>query len=103
MGQVQDWLASGLSCRAFAARSGVHVATLSWWKRKLESEGQDLSIQKTQPHPAFVEVTSAIPIVDHSASDERIEIEVGNVKVRLPCDFPESTLSRVFDVLEARS
>jgi hypothetical protein len=35
--RVAAWLASGLSCREFAAEAGLNPNTLSWWKWKLGS------------------------------------------------------------------
>ena len=32
---VQQWRASGLSQAAFCRHRGIHVATFSWWKRRL--------------------------------------------------------------------
>ena len=102
VGQVQTWLASGLSCRAFAEQSGLSAATLSWWKRRLESEGVDLERRRGRSRPAFIEVTPQRASLPESPLEGCIELEIEGVKLRLPDQFHENTLRRVLDVLEAR-
>jgi transposase len=102
VGQVQAWLASGLSCRAFAEQSGLSAATLSWWKRRLESEGVDLNRRRGRSRPAFIEVTPQLASLHESPVEVRVELEIKGVVVRLPSEFHENTLRRVLDVLEAR-
>lgn len=36
---VDAWKASGLSCKAYAAKAGINHRTLTWWKSKLASAG----------------------------------------------------------------
>ena len=103
--QVQSWLASGLSCRAYSRQSGVHQATLSWWKRKLESEGAEpkrRKKRKSQPRPAFVEVTARPEVEEEQASNKCVELHIRDMRLQLPSDFSASSLSRLFDVLEVR-
>ena len=101
--QVRAWQASGLSGRAFAAQSGISIATLSWWKRKLDAESVARKKQKRPARRAFVEVTPSQPTSVRSSDEDRIEVEVRGVKVRLLGNFNEGSLSRLLDVLEARS
>lgn len=90
---VDAWKASGLSCRAYAAKAGVNQRTLTWWKSKLASA--------RGPAPAsFVEVTEqlAAPAADAGV----LELVVGGVHVRVRGRVEAEALARVLDVLEAR-
>ena len=100
--QVRAWLASGLSCEAFARRARIKPGTLAWWKWKLESEGVRLTAKRprrrTVPRKRlvpFVEITPAQP----EAARPRIELELGDVTLRVPDGFDSGTLGRVLELL----
>ena len=79
---------------AFAEREGFNGYTLRWWACQLRREPiiEDL-------RPKFVEVVPAVPVLAEMAG---IELVVGNgVRVVVPKDFDENTLSRLLRVIEA--
>ena len=106
--QVSTWEASGLSCREFARQAGVNGSTLSWWRWKLRG-GSRPGRQRSRRRPSrlpFVEVTKLPRAIEEEAGtggDERLELTVGQVTVRLPRAFEEQTLARVLQVLEKRT
>jgi hypothetical protein len=105
--RVRAWQASGLSCAQFAQRAKVHPGTLMWWRWKLTSgDGDRPRSRAKSAHAAsaltFVELApQAAPFA--AASESRIELEVGRVRLRVPDQFRPETLARVLEVLEARS
>lgn len=105
---MREWKASGLSCAEFSKRERINPRTLSWWAWRLRADGEvdrkpsrKTKRPKQRPRRAkraelsFVEVTAAV-------ADDRIEIEVGDVKVRVPRDFDAKALWRVFEVMGRR-
>lgn len=100
--QVRAWLASGVSCEAFARRTRIKPGTLAWWKWKFESEGLRLTAKRPRKRAVpqkrlvpFVEITSAQP----EAARLRIELELGDVTLRVPDGFDKGTLGRVLELL----
>jgi hypothetical protein len=106
--RVRGWVASGLPCREYASSLGINPRTLSWWRWKLERDGEDVC--SSPPHvgrslrPTFVELDQPQP-VGWEISDRpglSIELVVGETIVRLPDGFEGESLARVLDALEAR-
>ena len=97
-------MGSGLSCEAFARRAGVKPGTLAWWKWKLESEGVSLATdrrpKKRSPRKkrplSFVEITP-----ERGLAVPRIELELGDVTLRVPDGFDNGTLGRVLELLRS--
>ncbi len=88
---VEAWASSGLSVRAFALREGLNVGSLSAWRRRLQSAGEEA--------PSFIPV-----VLGASASrrPEALELVVGEGPVlRIPAEFDEATLARVVRALGA--
>lgn len=77
---VSGWQASGLSCRGYAEEVGVNPRTLSWWKWKLGGAA---------PRPRFMEL-----VVQAEPAPELI-VEVGALRVRVPCGFDAGELRRL--------
>jgi len=99
---VESWRTSGLSGREFARRSGINPNTLFWWKWKLQNEGMEWGQRpKLRPSPSFVEISEAVLPAMAAEADDRVELVVGDVIVRVPDAFEERTLARVIAVLEA--
>ena len=91
---VAAWTASGLSCKAYAAKAGVNPRTLTWWKSTLRS---------TDSAPVnFVEVTEQFADAAELEVGE-IELVVGRTLLRVRGRVEAGALSRVLDVLEARA
>jgi hypothetical protein len=94
--RVQAWHRSGLSCRAFADRAGIHPRSLTWWAWKLRQDGA--AAEKTK-RPAFVPVE-----VVHSpaaAPTERLEVVLpGGARLHVPAQFDPTALAQVIAVLE---
>ncbi len=101
------WDASGLSCREFACQAGVNGNTLSWWRWKLRNQPSRRRRSRHCPSGLpFVEVTKLPRAIEEGTGtdgDERLELTVGKVTVRLPHAFEERTLARVLQVLEERT
>jgi hypothetical protein len=95
--QVAAWTRSGLSCKEYAAKAGIHPGTLAGWKSKL---GRRCAAGDA---PAdFVEVTKELATPTEPDIGV-IELVVGNALLRVRGAVAAETLSRVLDVLEARA
>ena len=90
---VAGWARSGLSCKEYAVRVGVHPGTLAAWKSKL---GRIDDAAAT-----FVEVTEQLAIAEPDAGE--IELVVGRTLLRVRGRVEAEALTRVLDVLEARA
>jgi hypothetical protein len=88
--RVAHWRASGLTAREFAARHGFSANTLSWWRWQL---GRAVPVREEEKAAAIVEVV-ATPV------DGRLELVVGDRRIRVPVNFDEDTLRRLLSVLE---
>jgi hypothetical protein len=95
--QVRRWLASGLSGAEFGRKAGVPAGTLAWWRWKLRSEGVTLRPRARRALP-FVEITP-MPAEGSRRAQERLELEVDGVTLRVPEGFDEPTLTRLLGVL----
>lgn len=71
-GAIAAWRRSGLSMVAFARRHGVSPQRLSWWRKRVEDEGDARGVA---PAP-FVPVTLAV-------STATVEVVVGDVRVHV--------------------
>lgn len=91
---VAGWAQSGLSCKEYAARAGVHPGTLAAWKSKLG--------RTRTAAPTFVEITEQVAITDGPDVGE-LELVVGRTLVRVRGRVEAEALTRVLDVLEARA
>lgn len=103
--QVRAWMGSGLSCEAFAGRVRIKPSTLAWWKWKFETEGVRLTANRprrrkapAKPSLRFVEITPA-PLPE--AARPRIELELGDVTLRVPDGFDLATLGRVLELVRS--
>lgn len=89
--------ASALSVAAFAAREGLDVQRLHFWRRRLENAAPD-----APSRPMFVEV----PLRAISSASERGRVEIvlrsGRV-VRVDESIDAATLRRLIDVLDQES
>ena len=97
--RVDGWVASGVSCKEYAARLGVNHHTLAGWRHKLRRRGP--APRPSAPASGFVDVTTelAAALTNESAV---IELEVGGALVRLRGQVDAEALSRVLGVLEGR-
>jgi hypothetical protein len=93
--RVAAWARSGLSCKEYAAKAGVHPGTLAGWKSKLASR------KAVEPCADFVEVTEQLAA--DGPEDGVIELVVGKAVVRVRGRIGTEALTRVLDVLEARA
>jgi hypothetical protein len=108
--RVRRWKASGLTCKEFSKRERIKPRTLSWWAWRLRSDGESVDRKPSgkkkrrakQPEHAPKSAELAFVELMPVASDERIEIEVGDVTVRVPKDFDVETLVRIFAAMERR-
>jgi len=97
--QVRRWQASGLSAAEYGRRHGIPAGTLAWWRWKLRAEGVSLRTRAQRRLP-FVEITPAPP-ESPRPSREPLELELADVRLRIPADFDEPTLARVLGVLRS--
>ncbi|PCC72529.1 hypothetical protein SAMN02745121_08743 [Nannocystis exedens] len=98
--RVEGWIASGQTCKEYAARIRVNAHTLGWWKWRLHG-AQDGAQDRGTGGAGFVEVTQEIAA---SLTNEAgvLELEVGRVVLRIRGHVEADMLGRVLDVLEAR-
>lgn len=96
--RVAAWARSGLSCKAFAAKVGVHPGTLAGWKSKL---GRRKAVVE-DPSASFVEVTQHLA-VEPELEAGVIELVVGSTQIRVRGRVEAEALRRVLDVLETRA
>ena len=89
---VSAWAASGLSCKAYAAKARVNPGTLAGWKSKLGAAAS-----------AFVEVTAQVAAAAIEPETDVLEVVVGRARVRVRGRVDANALARVLDVLEARA
>jgi transposase-like protein len=106
--RVERWVASGQSCKEYAAHIGVNPNTLAGWRWKLKRQAaassavQDDTAQGAAiGRPEFVDVTKQLAAVLANESG-LIELEVGGAVVRLRGQVDAEALSKVIGVLEAR-
>lgn len=122
--RVARWKASGLTAKEFAAKTGVNPSTLAYWRWRLSSaervggrhEGQPAGTtasitgrsrkgraarDRKPPTPASAEFVE-LPVAAVTTTPSALELLVGeHVRVRVPADFDEATLTRVVKVLGA--
>lgn len=93
---------SGLSQRAFAARAGIPLSTLTWWRRRLrdgESARGPASGRGLVPVVIRPEVTEESEV---DAGDPTLGFEIrlrSGVLVHVPLRFDEKSLGRLIAVL----
>ena len=92
---IGQWRRSGQTRENYCAGRDLNPRRMVWWERQLagRSSAAGEAVAST-----FVEVTQSGEVV----APERLEIEVGGVRVRIPAEFDEQALTRVLAVLEAR-
>ncbi len=87
--RVREWKRSGLTAAAFAEREGLNAGTLTWWSSKLGRTAGVLA------RPPVFEVKLAA-----RANAGALEVVLrSGVRVVVPVDFDETTLSRLLSVL----
>lgn len=98
--RVDGWIASGQTCKEYAARIRVNPHTLGWWKWRLHAAQADARGQGSGT-AGFVEVTQEVTA---SMMNEAgvLELEVGRVVLRIRGHVEADMLGRVLDVLEGR-
>ena len=84
---------SGLSQKEFCEREGLIPERLRRWQRKLEG-------RRTGSSPSRVELRP-VQVVGHDRMDGRpFELELPEgVRLQVPCDFDEGSLTRLLGVL----
>jgi flagellar motor protein MotB len=98
--RVDGWIASGQTCKEYAARIRVNPHTLGWWKWRLQSALVDARDQGASD-VGFVEVTQKVAASMASEAGV-LELEVGRAVIRIRGHVDADMLGRVLDVLEAR-
>lgn len=85
---------SGLCVAEFAARRGLSVATLYWWRSRLRRPKQG------EPSLVPIEIVGPEPGGSHGGA-ERFEIELrGGRRLRVPPGFDAGELTRLIAALE---
>lgn len=92
---IVQWRRSGQTRETFCARRDLNPRRMEWWEKRL-AETSDVA--SGSEAATFIEVSSQGEIV----ATDRLELEVGRVRVRIPVSFDERVLARVLAVLEAR-
>lgn len=91
---VQRWRTSKQTCATYARRAGLNAKTLSWWAWKLD-EADESDAGPTQTQLPFIEL---MPIT----IETRIELNLGDITIRVPNGFDSETLGRLLDLLRTR-
>ncbi|MFZ6186023.1 IS66 family insertion sequence element accessory protein TnpA [Nannocystis pusilla] len=98
--RVDGWIASGQTCKEYAARIRVNPHTLGWWKWRLHAARADPRDQGAG-EVGFVEVTREV--ADSMTNETGVlELEVGRAVIRIRGHVEADMLGRVLDVLEGR-
>ncbi|MDC0720685.1 IS66 family insertion sequence element accessory protein TnpA [Nannocystis bainbridge] len=98
--RVDGWIASGQTCKEYAARIRVNPHTLGWWKWRLHAARADACDQGAG-EAGFVEVTQEVGAL-LTTEPGVLELEVGCVVLRIRGHVEADMLGRVLDVLEGR-
>ena len=100
-GILKDWKASGLTASEFSRRRRICRPLLFVWRRRLEQKAASRRLSKRAPRSPFLPVhlvDSAPPLLSRS----HIELTLRNGRqLRVPADFPPTSLSELAAVLEA--
>lgn len=110
--RVQRWKDSGLSAREFESETGLKASALTYWRWRLKKE-QTVASEGEQTAPAvaiarkratakalqFVELSSLAA----SVSDERFEIVIGAITIRVPSRFDDKSLRKLLAVVAERA
>jgi hypothetical protein len=106
-GHVAAWAASGLSCKAYAAKARVNPHTLAGWRWKLRRSTPPTRAEpkpgdpKQGGEPSFLEVTEQLAAtLAQEASVIELDVRGGLVRVRGPVDA--RALLTVLSVMEGR-
>ena len=99
--RVQQWTASGLSARDYAAREGLKAERLWVWQRRLGAQGmQTPSAQSTsRAKPSFLPVVIAATRAGSSSHSPLEVVMRSGHTVRVPADFDDAALVRLLTVL----
>jgi hypothetical protein len=108
--RVERWRDSGLSAAEYAAEIGVKAHTLSWWKWRLGSGGEERTVatrrqRRASRRPVKTAAVSPLTFVEMRApaSAESLEVVLPtSLRICVHPDFDAATLTRLLDVLEAR-
>jgi hypothetical protein len=92
---IGQWRRSGQTRETFCARRDLNPRRMEWWEKRLADAS---SLGSEAETPAFIEVSAQGEVI----ATDRLELEVGRVRVRIPASFDERVLARVLAVLEAR-
>lgn len=100
---VERWKDSGLTAKEFAAEAGLTASALYNWssqlsaaKRKQAARGSENTVS-AMPTPHFVE----LPVAAVTQRPVMLEVQFGDICVRVPSGFDEVTLTRVVRALGA--
>lgn len=77
--RVDGWIASGQTCKEYAAHIRVNPHTLGWWKWRLHAAQADA---RSQGDACFVEVTQEVAASMTNAGGV-LELEVGRAVIRI--------------------
>lgn len=99
---VAAWAASGLSCKAYAAKARVNPNTLAGWRWKLRrSTPPPGSKPRTGGEPSFLEVTEQLAAtLAREVGVIELDVRGGLVRVRGTVDA--GALATVLSVMEGR-
>ena len=98
--RLEKWRRSGLDLRAYAAREGLALRSLAWWRWRLEHDAKSPATST-----ALMPIASDVSFVELKpeliANGSPIEIVLGNGRVvRVPHAFDDSSLARVLAVAD---
>lgn len=104
---VAAWAASGLSCKAYAAKARVNPNTLAGWRWKLRRNTQPAEAEprpgdpKQGGEPSFLEVTEQLAAT-LAQEVGVIELDVRGGLVRVRGSVDAGALATVLSVMEGR-
>jgi transposase len=102
--RVEEWKQSGLTAREYAARAGLNVGTLGYWKWKLSRDAAREPKTRSNKRRRRVSKPKLVELAPISLSDDRVEIELSSGhRLRLPRHFDPESLTRLVSILRGTS
>lgn len=107
---LRQWERSGAKLPEFAARVGVPLATLMWWRWRLSKAQRSRSkgkraarlVSKKKTGLVPVRVVQLVPAAGVASAESAIEIVTAGAAVRVRSGFDSDALERVLVVLDRR-
>lgn len=109
-GVLRQWERSGTTLREFAARVGIPLSTLMWWRWRLSKAQRSRCKGKRAARPVSTKQTELVPLrvvqlvtaPGAAGAETAVELVAAGAAVRVRSGFDTDTLERVLMVLSRR-